>query len=161
MMRPVVLFPPDLLIGLLDSTETAESQLETLALNPDAIIATPDLLLHHLLSEAADDKNNCLSLSLRTVEYVVFDDASELFDLGFGEQLNQILGHLSHPRQVSLFTGSYTKAVRRFAEASLPCPRYVRPLNGILMHRLRKGVTSGLASLSLKQVSNICSLLFS
>ncbi|GFS31023.1 putative DEAD-box ATP-dependent RNA helicase 29 [Actinidia rufa] len=73
-------------ISLLVGGDSMESQFEELAQNPDIIIATPGRLMHHL-SEVDD-------VSLRTMEYVVFDEADCLFSLGFAEQLHEILTQL-------------------------------------------------------------------
>lgn len=60
-----------------------ENQFEKLAQNPDIIIATPDKLMHHL--SKVDD------MKLRTVEYVVFDEADTLFDSGFSVLLSSCI----------------------------------------------------------------------
>ncbi|CAI0625220.1 unnamed protein product [Linum tenue] len=73
----------DVCTSLLVNSDRMESQFEELAQNPDIIIATPGRLLHNL-SEVED-------MSLKSVEYVVFDEADSLFGLGFAEQLYKIL----------------------------------------------------------------------
>ncbi|RVW21149.1 putative DEAD-box ATP-dependent RNA helicase 29 [Vitis vinifera] len=67
----------DVRISLLVGGDSMESQFEELAQNPDIIIATPGRLMHHL-SEVDD-------MSLRTVEYVVFDEADCLFGMEFAK----------------------------------------------------------------------------
>ena len=95
-----------------------ESQFEELAQNPDIIIATPGRLMHHL-SEVDD-------MSLRTVEYVVFDEADCLFGMGFAEQLHKILGQLSENRQTLLFSATLPSALAEFAKAGLRDPQLIR-----------------------------------
>lgn len=95
-----------------------ESQFEELAQNPDIIIATPGRLVHHL-SEVDD-------MSLKTVEYVVFDEADCLFGMGFAEQLHKILGQLSENRQTLLFSATLPSALAEFAKAGLRDPHLVR-----------------------------------
>lgn len=95
-----------------------ENQFEELAQNPDVIIATPGRLMHHL-SEVDD-------MSLRTVEYVVFDEADCLFDMGFAEQLHKILTQLSENRQTLLFSATLPSALAEFAKAGLQDPQLVR-----------------------------------
>ena len=95
-----------------------ESQFEELAQNPDIIIATPGRLMHHL-SEVDD-------MSLRTVEYVVFDEADSLFGMGFAEQLHKILAQLSDNRQTLLFSATLPNALAEFAKAGLRDPQLVR-----------------------------------
>lgn len=95
-----------------------ESQFEELSQSPDIIIATPGRLMHHL-SEVDD-------MSLRTVEYVVFDEADSLFGMGFAEQLHQILVQLSENRQTLLFSATLPSALAEFAKAGLRDPQLVR-----------------------------------
>ncbi|XP_043689719.1 putative DEAD-box ATP-dependent RNA helicase 29 [Telopea speciosissima] len=108
----------DLRISLLVGGDSMESQFEELALNPDIIIATPGRLMHHL-SEVDD-------MSLRIVEYVVFDEADSLFGMGFAEQLHKILGQLSETRQTLLFSATLPSALAEFAKAGLRDPQLVR-----------------------------------
>lgn len=75
-----------------------EAQFEELAQSPDIIIATPGRLMHHL-SEVDD-------MSLRSVEYMVFDEADCLFSMGFADQLHRILTQLNENRQTLLFSAT-------------------------------------------------------
>lgn len=95
-----------------------ESQFEELAQNPDIIIATPGRLMHHLAEIEG--------MSLRTVEYVVFDEADSLFGMGFAEQLHKILLQLSETRQTLLFSATLPSALAEFAKAGLRDPQLVR-----------------------------------
>ncbi|XP_004505526.1 putative DEAD-box ATP-dependent RNA helicase 29 [Cicer arietinum] len=108
----------DLRISLLVGGDSMESQFEELAQSPDIIIATPGRLMHHL-SEVDD-------MSLRKVEYVVFDEADCLFGMGFAEQLHQILAQLGDNRQTLLFSATLPSALAEFAKAGLRDPRLVR-----------------------------------
>ncbi|KAL5738234.1 hypothetical protein ACOSP7_030995 [Xanthoceras sorbifolium] len=108
----------DLRTSLLVGGDSMESQFEELAQNPDIIIATPGRLMHHL-SEVDD-------MSLKTVEYVVFDEADCLFGMGFAEQLHKILAQLSENRQTLLFSATLPSALAEFAKAGLRDPHLVR-----------------------------------
>ncbi|XP_060202926.1 putative DEAD-box ATP-dependent RNA helicase 29 isoform X2 [Lycium barbarum] len=108
----------DIRVSLLVGGDSMESQFEELAQSPDIIIATPGRLMHHL-SEVDD-------MSLRTVEYVVFDEADCLFSMGFAEQLHRILTHLAENRQTLLFSATLPSALAEFAKAGLRDPQLVR-----------------------------------
>ncbi|XP_009798712.1 putative DEAD-box ATP-dependent RNA helicase 29 isoform X1 [Nicotiana sylvestris] len=108
----------DIRVSLLVGGDSMESQFEELAQSPDVIIATPGRLMHHL-SEVDD-------MSLRTVEYVVFDEADCLFSMGFAEQLHRILTHLGENRQTLLFSATLPSALAEFAKAGLRDPQLVR-----------------------------------
>lgn len=113
-----LLFAADLRISLLVGGDSMETQFEELAQSPDIIIATPGRLMHHL-SEVDD-------MSLRTVEYVVFDEADCLFGMGFAEQLHKILAQLSENRQTLLFSATLPSVLAEFAKAGLRDPQLVR-----------------------------------
>ncbi|XP_073133429.1 putative DEAD-box ATP-dependent RNA helicase 29 [Henckelia pumila] len=108
----------DLRASLLVGGDSMQSQFEELAQSPDCIVATPGRLMHHL--EEVDD------MSLRTVEYVVFDEADCLFSMGFAEQLHKILAQLGENRQTLLFSATLPSALAEFAKAGLRDPQLVR-----------------------------------
>lgn len=108
----------DLRTSLLVGGDSMENQFEELAQNPDIIIATPGRLMHHLAEVEG--------MSLRTVEYVVFDEADSLFGMGFAEQLHKILTQLSETRQTLLFSATLPSALAEFAKAGLRDPQLVR-----------------------------------
>uniref|UniRef100_A0A2K6P1A8 ATP-dependent RNA helicase DDX54 n=1 Tax=Rhinopithecus roxellana TaxID=61622 RepID=A0A2K6P1A8_RHIRO len=62
-----------------------EDQFAALHENPDIIIATPGRLVHVAVE---------MNLKLQSVEYVVFDEADRLFEMGFAEQLQEIIARL-------------------------------------------------------------------
>ncbi|KAG8047273.1 hypothetical protein GUJ93_ZPchr0008g12803 [Zizania palustris] len=108
----------DLKISLIVGGDSMESQFQELSESPDIIIATPGRLVHHLV-EVED-------LNLRTVEYVVFDEADSLFSLGLIQQLHDILHKLSDTRQTLLFSATLPQALADFAKAGLRDPQIVR-----------------------------------
>ncbi|KAL3680282.1 hypothetical protein R1sor_023238 [Riccia sorocarpa] len=108
----------DLRASVLVGGDSMEAQFEELAKNPDIIIATPGRLMHHL-SEVE-------GMSLRTVEYAVFDEADRLFEMGFADQLRQILTHMSETRQTLLFSATLPRLLADFAKAGLRDPHVVR-----------------------------------
>nr|XP_043610076.1 putative DEAD-box ATP-dependent RNA helicase 29 [Erigeron canadensis] len=108
----------DLHVCLLVGGDSMEIQFEDLSKNPDIIIATPGRLMHHL-EEVVD-------MSLKSVEYMVFDEADSLFSMGFKEQLYRILEQLSDNRQTLLFSATLPSALHDFATAGLRDPQVVR-----------------------------------
>lgn len=94
-----------------------ESQFAALGAAPDVVIATPGRLWH-LIQE--------MSLSLASVEMVVFDEADRLFEMGFAEQLRLILKMLPDSRQTLLVSATLPAALAQFAKAGLRDPEMVR-----------------------------------
>ncbi|KAM3938094.1 ATP-dependent RNA helicase DDX54 [Leptodactylus fuscus] len=94
-----------------------EDQFAALHENPDIIIATPGRLMHVAVE---------MNLKLRSVEYVVFDEADRLFEMGFAEQLQEILSRLPETRQTLLFSATLPKMLLEFARAGLTEPVLIR-----------------------------------
>lgn len=97
--------------------DSFDEQFTALASNPDIIVASPGRLMH-LCIEA--------KYSLSTVEYVVFDEADRLFEMGFAEQLNELLALMPSTRQTALFSATLPRSLVDFANAGLTNPVLVR-----------------------------------
>src|SRR5690606_1149752 len=69
----------DLKTVLLVGGDSLEDQFGMLAGNPDIIVATPGRFLHLKVE---------MQLDLKSLQYVVFDEADRLFEMGFAAQLN-------------------------------------------------------------------------
>lgn len=107
----------DLRSVLLVGGDSLEDQFGMVMSNPDIIIATPGRFLHLKVE---------MQLDLGTIEYIVFDEADRLFELGFSEQLNEILGSLAENRQTLLFSATLPRSLVDFAKAGLQDPVLVR-----------------------------------
>lgn len=66
------------------------------------------------------------SLNLSFPEMVVFDEADRLFELGFGDQLREIVSRLPSSRQTLLFSATLPKLIVEFARAGLSDPVLIR-----------------------------------
>ena len=60
-----------------------------------------------------------MDLQLSSIEYVVFDEADRLFEMGFAEQLQEIIRRLPDSRQTILFSATLPKLLVDFAKAGL------------------------------------------
>nr|XP_010341150.1 ATP-dependent RNA helicase DDX54 isoform X2 [Saimiri boliviensis boliviensis] len=94
-----------------------EDQFAALHENPDIIIATPGRLVHVAVE---------MNLKLQSVEYVVFDEADRLFEMGFAEQLQEIIARLPGGHQTVLFSATLPKLLVEFARAGLTEPVLIR-----------------------------------
>ena len=97
--------------------DSMEKQFEAIHDNPDIMIATPGRLLHVMVE---------MNLKLLTVEYVVFDEADRLFEMGFKEQLTEILSRLPGQRQTLLFSATLPQQIVDFTKAGLNDPVLIR-----------------------------------
>ncbi|EEB05771.1 ATP-dependent RNA helicase Dbp10 [Schizosaccharomyces japonicus yFS275] len=97
--------------------EGLEEQFSILTNKPDIIVATPGRFLHLKVE---------MKLELGSIEYVVFDEADRLFEMGFAAQLTEILHGLPSSRQTLLFSATLPKNLVEFAKAGLQEPILVR-----------------------------------
>ena len=67
-----------------------------------------------------------MNLDLKSVQYVVFDEADRLFEMGFETALNEILNRLPASRQTLLFSATLPKSLVEFAKAGLQNPKLIR-----------------------------------
>ncbi|HEY8995484.1 MAG TPA: DEAD/DEAH box helicase [Lacunisphaera sp.] len=88
-------------------------QMMALGGGADVIVATPGRLLDLV------DHN---AVSLSAVSTLVLDEADRLFDLGFADELNRILGQLPARRQNLLFSATFPPEVLTLARGLLRDP---------------------------------------
>jgi superfamily II DNA/RNA helicase len=108
----------DLRFSSIVGGESMEGQFASLADNPDVLVATPGRLMHHL-SEVP-------GFHLKNVEFAVFDEADRLFEMGFAEQLTDLISRMPEHRQTVLVSATLPKALVHFAKAGLRDPELVR-----------------------------------
>ncbi|KAF4592470.1 ATP-dependent RNA helicase DBP10 [Ophiocordyceps camponoti-floridani] len=107
----------DLKTVLLVGGDSLEEQFGSVAANPDIVIATPGRFLHLKVE---------MGLNLSSVQYVVFDEADRLFEMGFAAQLTEILHALPPSRQTLLFSATLPASLVEFARAGLQDPSLIR-----------------------------------
>uniref|UniRef100_A0A1I7Z8D6 RNA helicase n=1 Tax=Steinernema glaseri TaxID=37863 RepID=A0A1I7Z8D6_9BILA len=93
--------------------DSIEDQFAAIHENPDVMIATPGRLLHLVVE---------MNLKLGSVNYVVFDEADRLFEMGFADQLQEVIKRLPENRQTLLFSATLPKMLVDFAKAGLSDP---------------------------------------
>jgi ATP-dependent RNA helicase MSS116 len=83
--------------------------------NVDILVATPGRLLDHLENTPAF-KGRC-----RSLEFLVLDEADQLLEMGFRQDIEKILGYLpgNHMRQNLLFSATMPKQVIEVATIAL------------------------------------------
>jgi len=85
-----------------------------LAQNPHVIIATPGRLVDHL--------EKTKGFSLKTVQFLVLDEADKMLDQNFQVELDKILSLLPRTRQTLFFSATMTKQVKKLQRAALKDP---------------------------------------
>ena len=107
----------DLRCCLFVGGDNMDDQFAAIASNPDVIIATPGRLMHLMVE---------MRMDIKTVEFVVFDEADRLFEMGFAVQLHEILLRLHDSRQTLLFSATLPRLLVDFAKAGLRNPALIR-----------------------------------
>ncbi|OAX43576.1 DEAD-domain-containing protein [Rhizopogon vinicolor AM-OR11-026] len=98
------------LVGGMDRMQQAVG----LAKRPHVIVATPGRLNDHL--------QNTKGFSLRSLKFLVMDEADRLLDMDFGPEIDQILKVIPKERTTYLFSATMTTKVAKLQRASLVNP---------------------------------------
>jgi ATP-dependent RNA helicase DeaD len=106
--------------------QAMQQQLRALKRGVDVVVATPGRALDHIRRK---------TLRLETVEMVVLDEADEMLDMGFAEDLEAILEAVPETRQTALFSATMAPAIRSIANRHLRAP--------VLVHIARERVAPG------------------
>ncbi|VDI51111.1 ATP-dependent RNA helicase DDX47/RRP3 [Mytilus galloprovincialis] len=85
-----------------------------LAKKPHIIIATPGRLVDHL--------ENTKGFSLRSLKYLVLDEADRILNMDFEEEVDKILKVIPRERNTYLYSATMTKKVAKLQRASLRDP---------------------------------------
>lgn len=89
------------------------SQIKRMSRGTDILVATPGRLLDLV------DRN---AVTLRTVSFLVLDEADQMLDLGFIHALRKIASLVSKKRQTLLFSATMPKQINELAQSYLTDP---------------------------------------
>lgn len=96
--------------------QSMPQQLRALRRGVDVVVATPGRALDHIRRG---------TLNLSAVEYLVLDEADEMLDLGFAEELEAIVAAVPAERQTALFSATMAPRVRSISKRYLKDPALV------------------------------------
>src|SRR5438874_1622988 len=88
-------------------------QLYALKRGVDVVVATPGRALDHIKRK---------TLQLKTIQTVVLDEADEMLDMGFAEDLDAILEQTPKERQTALFSATMPFRIASIAKRHLKAP---------------------------------------
>ena len=94
-----------------------ESQIRSLKRGVDVVIATPGRALDHIRRK---------TVHLAAVRTVVLDEADEMLDMGFAEDLEAILAATPAEKQVALFSATLAARISAIAKTHLRDPEVIR-----------------------------------
>ncbi|MGE6632102.1 degradosome RNA helicase CshA [Bacillus sp. NPDC077027] len=92
-------------------------QIRSLKKNPHIIVGTPGRLLDHI---------NRRTMRLQNVETVVLDEADEMLNMGFIEDIESILSNVPSEHQTLLFSATMPAPIKRIAERFMTNPEHVK-----------------------------------
>lgn len=92
------------------NAEAWDTQRKALQSGADVVIATPGRLISHL---------NLSEIDLSQVKYFILDEADRMLDMGFYDDIMQIVNRLPKERQTLLFSATMPQAIRKLANSIL------------------------------------------
>ncbi|WP_301108499.1 DEAD/DEAH box helicase [Sporosarcina sp.] len=92
-------------------------QIRALRNNPNIVVGTPGRILDHI---------NRKTLKLDNVQTLVLDEADEMLNMGFIEDINTILASVPAERQTLLFSATMPAPIRKIAETFMKNPEIVK-----------------------------------
>ena len=93
-----------------------DQQIRALKRGADVVVATPGRALDHLRRK---------TLELDALEVLVLDEADEMLDMGFAEDLEAILTSTPDTRQTALFAATMAPRIASIAERHLKAPERI------------------------------------
>jgi ATP-dependent RNA helicase DeaD len=94
-----------------------ERQLRRLRKNPQIVVATPGRLIDHMKRG---------TIRLNNITTIVLDEADEMLNMGFIDDINLILAATPDTRQTLLFSATMPKPIQELAQKFLHDPEMIR-----------------------------------
>ncbi|WNF37227.1 DEAD/DEAH box helicase [Bacillaceae bacterium IKA-2] len=91
-------------------------QLRALKQNPQIIVATPGRFMDHMRRK---------TIRLQGIKMVVLDEADEMLNMGFVEDIETILKEVPETRQTLLFSATMPKRIQTLAQKFLKEPEFI------------------------------------
>ncbi|MFT7432228.1 MAG: ATP-dependent RNA helicase RhlE [Colwellia sp.] len=91
-------------------------QITALNKGVDVLVATPGRLLDHIING---------SLALTELEFLVFDEADRMLDMGFKDEIDRILNRVPLKRQTLLFSATFDDAIFKLSKNLLTDPELI------------------------------------
>lgn len=92
-------------------------QIKALKHNPTVLVGTPGRILDHLQRR---------TVKLTDVQQIVLDEADEMLDMGFIQDIEKILSYVKQPHQTLLFSATMPPAVLKLGEKFMDHPEVVK-----------------------------------
>jgi ATP-dependent RNA helicase RhlE len=90
-----------------------EPQFKALLDQSDIVVATPGRLLDHMRRKTASFSN---------LEILILDEADRMLDMGFADEINEILNKIPNNRQTMLFSATIPPTIQGLSQKALQSP---------------------------------------
>ncbi|MFC4804302.1 DEAD/DEAH box helicase [Filifactor villosus] len=100
--------------------EYIEKQIKSLKKNVNIVIGTPGRMMDHIKRK---------TLKLDSVQFVVLDEADEMLDMGFVEDIEAILNEVPEERQTMLFSATMPAEIIELSQKYLNDPEKIKVKN--------------------------------
>lgn len=116
-IREVGYFQKSVRVTAVYGGEYIERQIRSLKDRPQIVVATPGRLMDHMRRR---------TIKLMNVKIVVLDEADEMLNMGFREDIDTILADVTNTHQTMLFSATISKGIEDIAKHYLKNPKIVR-----------------------------------
>ncbi len=122
-LRKLALFLRGITILPVYGGQPIERQISVLRKGAQIVIATPGRLIDHM---------NRRTINFSKIQMVVLDEADEMLDMGFRDDIELILSQVPGDRQNVLFSATMSKEILALTQRFLKDPRMVKVVHGRL-----------------------------
>lgn len=100
--------------------QSIERQINTLKKGIQVVVGTPGRIMDHMRRK---------TLKLDDTKFVVLDEADEMLNMGFLEDIRYILSHVGKERQITMFSATMPKAIIALAQEFQKEPELIKVIN--------------------------------
>lgn len=100
--------------------QSIDIQIRGLKDNPKIIVGTPGRIIDHIKRK---------TMKVDYLKFLVLDEADEMLNMGFIEDIDEILSHVTTPHQTMLFSATLPTEIKKIATKYLSNPCTVKTLN--------------------------------
>jgi ATP-dependent RNA helicase DeaD len=116
-LRKLAKYKKGLFISTIYGGDSIQRQLKELKSGPQVVVGTPGRVMDHLKRK---------TLRLETIEMVVLDEADEMLNMGFREDIESILAQMPVSRQTVLFSATMPKPIMDIARRFQNSPVHIK-----------------------------------
>jgi ATP-dependent RNA helicase DDX27 len=99
---------------LVIGASSIQKQEQCLRNNPEVVIGTPGRIIDLLM--------NSRSIGIENLEILIFDEADKLLELGFENEIKEIMKHCNQEVQTVMFSATMGKDIERLATVTTRKP---------------------------------------